>query len=311
VTNHGYTIRIFVPDGDPDGIRVIDRFNWTGKGIVFPRSRWPQARSRAELSGPGVYILSGYKAGSDDPEVPTLYIGQGEDVQDRIDAHNSKEFWDTGVVFISTDGGLHRGHITWLEHALIARARASEPYQCHLDNGTTPQEPALSEADKSDTRTFLARILQILPLVGIRAFEPLNAVIVAQSLASPPSPASLAERNTIVVAGNKEGFDKVFLGEDQWYSIRLSGGMIPKIKYIAGYQNAPISAVTHYAPVAQIVPYADSGKYRLVFAEPAKPVGPIPLGSAPWNIMQGPRYTSLERLQKAKTVTDLFGKESG
>ena len=24
-----FTIRIFVPDGDPEGIRIIDRMNWT------------------------------------------------------------------------------------------------------------------------------------------------------------------------------------------------------------------------------------------------------------------------------------------
>ena len=31
-----FTIRIFVPDGDPEGLRIIDRMNWTGLGIVFP-----------------------------------------------------------------------------------------------------------------------------------------------------------------------------------------------------------------------------------------------------------------------------------
>jgi len=25
-----YTIRIFVPYGNPDGLRIIDRMNWTG-----------------------------------------------------------------------------------------------------------------------------------------------------------------------------------------------------------------------------------------------------------------------------------------
>ena len=27
-----FTIRIFVPDGDPEGFRLIDRMNWTGLG---------------------------------------------------------------------------------------------------------------------------------------------------------------------------------------------------------------------------------------------------------------------------------------
>ena len=34
-----FTLRIFVPDGDPEGVRFIDRMNWTGLGIVFPRSK--------------------------------------------------------------------------------------------------------------------------------------------------------------------------------------------------------------------------------------------------------------------------------
>ena len=32
-----FTIRIFVPDGDPEGVRLIDRMNWTGLGVVFRR----------------------------------------------------------------------------------------------------------------------------------------------------------------------------------------------------------------------------------------------------------------------------------
>jgi hypothetical protein len=44
-----YTIRIFVADGDPDAIRIIDRFNWTGKGFFFPRKKWSDIRKRPEF----------------------------------------------------------------------------------------------------------------------------------------------------------------------------------------------------------------------------------------------------------------------
>ena len=43
-----FTIRIFVPDGDPDGVRVVDRMNWTSAGIAFPRSKWPDVKPRKE-----------------------------------------------------------------------------------------------------------------------------------------------------------------------------------------------------------------------------------------------------------------------
>ena len=45
-----FTIRIFVPDGDPDGVRIIDKMNWTGIGIAFPRAKWPEIKKRTELS---------------------------------------------------------------------------------------------------------------------------------------------------------------------------------------------------------------------------------------------------------------------
>jgi hypothetical protein len=82
--------------------------------------------------------------------------------------------------------------------------------------------------------------------------------------------------------------------------------MLNRIKYIAAYQTAPVSAITHFAAVKQIEPYGDEGKYRLVFSEPAKPIGPIPFADTTTGSMQGPRYTSLKRLLSAKKVSEFF-----
>jgi hypothetical protein len=112
--------------------------------------------------------------------------------------------------------------------------------------------------------------------------------------------------DTIVVPAQQDGFEKVFLNEKCWYAIRISGGMLPRIKFIAAYRTQPESRVTHYAPVGSIEPYGENGKYKLIFAEPAKPIGPIPFADAPQGSMQGTRYSSLEKLLKAKKLTDLF-----
>ena len=32
-----FSLRIFVADGDPDGLRLVERSNWIGKAVVFPR----------------------------------------------------------------------------------------------------------------------------------------------------------------------------------------------------------------------------------------------------------------------------------
>src|SRR6266446_7767584 len=165
-----YTIRIFVPDGDPEGLRIIDRMNSTGLGIVFPRESWSKIKQRLDFGKPGVYILVGY-VGEDD-DLPTLYIGQGDVVRTRIENHmQSKDFWNKAVVFVSSasSGGLNRAHATWLEHALIRRAIAAK--QSHFENGTEPQEPAMSEAERADMQAFLREMLQILPLVALNAFE--------------------------------------------------------------------------------------------------------------------------------------------
>ena len=280
-----YTIRIFVPDGNPEGLRIIDRMNWTGLGIAFPREDWPNIKQRAEFGRAGVYILIGRVT---DDDLPTIYIGQGDLVRPRLDSHFiNKDFWSSAAVFVSSaaGAGLNRAHATWLEHALIHRAL--QVNQSHLENGTEPQAPQLSEAERADTQAFLREMLQILPLIGLTCFEQPKAVAAPMAKSAPtPTPTNDNEPDTVIVPAQLEGFQKVFLGENAWRAIRMSGGMTQKIKYIAAYQTDPISAITHVAPVAHIEPYGDTGKYQLLFSEPAKPIGPIPLGDAPPGSMQ-------------------------
>ena len=299
-----YTIRIFVPDGEPNGVRIIDRMNWTGVGLAFPRSKWQEIRGRNEFLQTGIYILIGYEP--DINELPVIYVGQADGVGSRIDSHiQQKEFWDWCVVFVSSSSGLNRAHVTWLEYALLARANQTQ--RCRLDNGNFPQEPALSEAEKADTESFMSEIVRILPLVGLQVFEFPEAVATPGSVTQ-DNPESVEGDlpDTIVVPAQRDGFEEVFLGQDCWYAIRISGGMLDKIKYIAAYQSQPISAVTHFAPIDRIEPYGDGGKYRLIFSESASEIGPIPFGNAPTGAMQGPRYTTLAKLRSADQVADLF-----
>ena len=115
------------------------------------------------------------------------------------------------------------------------------------------------------------------------------------------------ELDTIVVPANEEGFNEVFLGQSCWYEIRISSSMLDRIKYIAGYQTAPISAITYYAEVRKIEKYKNTNKYVVYFKDRAKKIGPVKLpknikGIAP----QAPRYTNFKRLSKAKTLNDIF-----
>jgi len=112
--------------------------------------------------------------------------------------------------------------------------------------------------------------------------------------------------NTIVVPANPEGFNETFLGDNCWYQIRISSNMIGRIKYIAGYQTAPISAITHYAEVANIEKYKDTSKYIVHFKEPAKKIGPLKFSGHKKGTLRSARYTTFDKLVKAKTFEEVF-----
>ena len=83
--------------------------------------------------------------------------------------------------------------------------------------------------------------------------------------------------------------------------------MLDKIKHIAVYRIAPISAITHIAPVASIEQWRDTNKYVVIFASPAKKISPIRLvRKSNVKAPQAPRYTSKERLKTAKTLDQAF-----
>jgi hypothetical protein len=118
---------------------------------------------------------------------------------------------------------------------------------------------------------------------------------------------NVEELDTIVVAAQAEGFQAVYIENNCWYSIRISSSMLNRIKYIAAYQVAPVSAITHVAEVAKIEKYKDTNKYIVYFKDPAKEISHVLLdtrkkGTAP----QAPRYTTYEKLMKAKVLSDVF-----
>lgn len=118
---------------------------------------------------------------------------------------------------------------------------------------------------------------------------------------------SVDELDTIVVPAREDGFNEVFLGENCWYAIRMSSSMIGRIKYIAAYQTAPVSAITHYAEISKIERYENTNKYIIYFKDKAIKIQDIKLpkdksGLAP----QAPRYTSYNKIIKANSLSDIF-----
>ncbi|MHB1526640.1 MAG: GIY-YIG nuclease family protein [Candidatus Dormibacteria bacterium] len=162
----GYSIQIFVPSGNPDGLRVVQKRNWSGQGLLFPRSLFGEARLRTEVAGVGVYVLWESNSG----ELPYAYIGQSDGVLARLAQHIAgKEFWTHAVVFTSRDDGFNRVHAQYIEARLIDIAKQAK--RCKLDNANSPQAPHMSEADIADAEGFLENMLLCLPMIGLAIFE--------------------------------------------------------------------------------------------------------------------------------------------
>lgn len=165
--NYPFSLHIFVADGDPDGLRIVERSNWVGKALMFPRSIFPGIKQRAEFSQTGVYLLLGPR---DDGDGEQLYIGEGDPVKPRLDSHYAnKDFWNRAVFFISTGSPLNKAHVQFLEARLIALA--NEAKRLPLENRNQPAESNLSEADHAYMEVFLEHLLGMLPVLGINAFE--------------------------------------------------------------------------------------------------------------------------------------------
>lgn len=163
---HAFNIRIFFPDGLPDGLRVITKPNWSGRGIVCPRNRYAEAKKqREEFLRSGVYILVG--PGEDDSR--ELYIGEAETIRNRLDQHHAeKDFWNQAIIFTQSGDPLNKAQVQYLESHLVERAKRYKNWK--VGNIQDPKEPKLSESEKADVAGYLKEVLLILPVLGVDAF---------------------------------------------------------------------------------------------------------------------------------------------
>ena len=163
----GVTIKLFLPKGDAQSLRIAELVNWTGKALAGPRSQLDDLLAREELTKSGVYILLGV-----DPDMgkQAAYIGEAEVVCERLKQHREKEFWIHAIVFISKDENLTKSHIRYLEGRLIEESQKIGRFV--VMNGQSSGSK-LPESDLEDMEVFLGRIVQLLPVLGCDLFTPI------------------------------------------------------------------------------------------------------------------------------------------
>lgn len=163
------TIKIFLVHGDPKRLRTAELSNWTGKAVAGPRSEFEGVMSREEAEGSGIYFLTG-----SDPESgkPSIYIGEAECIRDRLKSHLQKDFWNQVAFFVSKDENLTKAHIRYLEGKLIEQARDAARAVVVNNQSSGARLP---ESDRADLETFLEKVNQLLPVLGIELLVPTAA----------------------------------------------------------------------------------------------------------------------------------------
>lgn len=160
----GRSLELYFIDGRPDGMLTAEVFNWTGHVLMAPRTRIAAALARREARYTGVYILLGEMDGE-----PGAYVGEGEDISERIRSHDiRKDWWTTAVLVTSAANNLHKAHVKYLEARLVEQARLAG--RVALDNGNTPPRPGLSEAAEANMEAFLDYLFMVLPALQIDLF---------------------------------------------------------------------------------------------------------------------------------------------
>jgi hypothetical protein len=169
------TIKIFLVHGDPKRLRTAELSNWTGKAVAGPRSEFDGVLLREESGSSGVYFLTGV-----DPESgkSAIYVGEAENIRDRIKAHLEKDFWNQIIFFTSKDENLTKAHIRYLEGKLIELARQSG--RTVVKNGQS-SGARLPESDREDMEIFLEKINQLLPVLGVELLVPVVSIAVGKS----------------------------------------------------------------------------------------------------------------------------------
>lgn len=290
---HPFSISLFATTGDPEGIRHVDKSNWSGCGVVFTKQLVNTLKFEPGYSQAGIYILAGNAAEE------TIYIGEADPIGERLKNHvANKEGWVWGVYFFDRNHKIGKTEVQYLESALVALAKKHD--RAILLNKNNPTEPTMAPAAKATAQAFLADMLLILPMLGINAFTPSKTEDPTDLVQ--PVGSDNDKFDTIVVPARDDGFKETFIDQNCWYAVRINAKHISKLKHIAAYQVAPIAAITHIAEIESIVPYNDTGKYLVNFKGAATAIVPIPRTENCEANMQSPRYALREKLLAAKNL---------
>jgi hypothetical protein len=167
MTTLGKTIQIYLPDGNPRGVRIAEITSRTVQVVLAPRAHLDLVAQRSELLNVGVYFLVGP---ADEESLPLVYVGEAEDCLNRLRQHNkSKDFWQVALVCVSRTQYFTKTHVKYLEwytHQAINKAG-----RFRLENPTVPTCPHVSESMQADLADNFETLRILVSTLGYPLFD--------------------------------------------------------------------------------------------------------------------------------------------
>ena len=194
MTQRPRTIQIFLPAGDPRGIRVAALTTSIVQVIEVPRPLMSQFLHMPESKQVGVYYLIG-----DDEEKDQLsvYIGQTGSLGKRLNEHDldpKREFWNRALVALSLTHSLTQTHAMYLEWCSIQQANIAQRYS--VENGNAGSKPYTPASLGADCEEIFDTIRTLVATMGQPVFEPLAVRRVEPASRLPGNAAGVSSPST-------------------------------------------------------------------------------------------------------------------
>lgn len=170
------TIRIFLPDGNPRGVRRVERSSNSNIRLFdIPRSGLGAFCQMSEAAEMGIYFLL---------SSAQLYIGQTSDLGARLKTHDkTKPFWQRAFAVVLNNDFRTLDHLYCLEKTAIEQARAAGRFE--LDNGTAGSSYRhLHDSIRSDCENIFDEIETLLAVLNQEWFTAQEAFRPSESLAA-------------------------------------------------------------------------------------------------------------------------------
>lgn len=167
------TIQMIIFDNNPNGMIMCELSNWNGRVFKVSRTDLNRFYQRNESSFTGVYFL----LGRDDDNNDTIYVGETEVMQKRLNQHlNDKNYWNDVIVVISKDNNLNKAHVKYLENIFYSLAVKSG--RASIVNSNTPTKSSVSEYDEAMLEEFISNSKLLVNTLGYKVFDTIEETTV-------------------------------------------------------------------------------------------------------------------------------------